>query len=164
MFMIGLEFFGFIIWFAGNLRLVDQSRNRVITLSDPILISATFFLTAIVVASLTLTAYCAVKPTPSKAMYGGTLMSHLCAMMMFWSVFVWDARGTQSPSIWLGSASNDVSMTTNKAISAGIGIITCMETLFSVVFLGSYCMKWDDRKDLAGGDPAYGNRGYAGRV
>lgn len=159
MFMIGLELAGYIIWFAGNLRLVDQGRNRVITYADPILIQATYFLSLIIITSLSLTAYCATKPIPSKAMYGATLMSHLCAMMMFWSVFVWDARGTQSPSIWLGNGSDGVSMMTNKAIAAGIGIITCMETLFTVVFLGAYCMKWDDRKDVAGGD-GYANRGY----
>lgn len=173
-FMIILEFCGYIIWFAGNLHLVEQTRDRVVTLADPILVNVTFFLAASAIISLALTAYSAVKIIPSKAMYGTTLMAHLGAMMGFWAVFVWDARGATTPSIWLGPAATDVSMTTNKAIAAGIGIMTIMETLFTVVFLGAYCMKWDDRKDLNAGDPAYAGRSsypatgddrrYVGRV
>jgi hypothetical protein len=171
--MIGVELFGYIIWLAGNLNLVEQSRNRVVTLSDPILIQATYFLSLILIASVTLTAYCSVKPVPSKSMYGATLMAHVCATMMYWAVFVWDARGATTPSIWLGNNAADVSTKTNKAIAAGIGIITCIETLFTVIFLAAYCMKWDDRKDIAAGDPAYGQaprgstaeeRRYTGRV
>jgi hypothetical protein len=171
--MIGLELVGYIIWFAGNLHLIEQTRDRIVTLADPILMQATYFLSLILIASVTLTAYCAVKPVPSKSMYGTTLMTHLCAMMMFWAVFVWDARGVTTPSIWFGNNADGASMMTNKAITAGIGIITCMETLFTVIFMAAYCMKWDDRKDLNAGDPAYVNaprgsvnddRRYVGRV
>jgi hypothetical protein len=68
-------------------------------------------------------------------MYGTTLMAHLGAMMGFWAVFVWDARGATTPSIWLGSAATDVSMTTNKAIAAG------SKSFYLIIFMNWY-IKW----------------------
>jgi len=161
MLLLIIEFCGMIIWCAGNLHLVKLGRDRLNNSSDPVLPNATYFLTLIAVIALIMTAYCVLDAT--KISLGIAAMFHICAAMMFWAVFVWDARGSKSPSIWFGNNSLGTNSSqfptddpTNKAISAGIGIITSCETLLAGLFMAAYAMKNDPSNPEAGK--------YTGRV
>jgi len=134
-----LEMCGIIIWLAGNLRLVKLGRDNVTTFSDQELIGVTYFLLLIAIVSMILTAYAIVDG--KKFTYGITTIFHLCAFMMFWSIFVWDARGSRTPSIWLGPNSSAVDNAVDKVIASGLGIVTVCETIFTVCFWVAYMVK-----------------------
>jgi len=99
---------------------------------------------------MVMTSYTILRST--KLSLGITCMFHIAAMMMFWAIFVWDARGATNPSVWLGpnSTNSYISNTADKVITSGVGIVAGCETIFTGLYMVAYAIKPDSETKYAG--------------
>lgn len=136
--LMTVEACGLIIWAAGNLRLTYLGKNDVSLFSNQILWTSTYIVTLVTIVAMVMTAYAILDA--SKLYVGITFLFHLCAMMLLWSVFVYEARWSRSPSIGLGdnTPNTNVNGRANRTVAAGLGIVTGVETIFTVLFAIAY--------------------------
>lgn len=136
--LLTVESCGLIIWAAGNLRLTYLGKNDTQIFSNQILWTSTYIVTLVTIVAMVMTAYAILDA--SKLYVGITFLFHLCAAMLLWSVFVYEARWSLEPSVGLGNNTpgTNVNGRANRVVAAGLGIVTGVETVFTVLFAIAY--------------------------